>query len=201
MIKNVIFDLGNVLLNFKPETFLLRYTTDEQFIRKFISKVIRNKIWFNLDRGTISLEKAKKEFIRKYPEDNSFLITFFEHWTEMLTPIQENVKILYDLKASDYNTYILSNFIEEAFEIIEKKYNFFSLFDGKIISGQVKVIKPEIEIYQKLIDKYKLIPEQCVFIDDIPTFLSRARKLNMKTILFTPNTDLRTELRKLEINV
>lgn len=201
MIRNVIFDLGNVLLNFKPEIFLLKYTKDEQYIHNFISKVIRNKIWFNLDRGTISLEKAKEEFIKKYPEDNSFLITFFEHWIEMLTPIKENVKILYDLKANGYNTYILSNFIEEAFEIIKKRYKFFSLFDGQIISGQEKVIKPELEIYQKLIDKYKLIPEECVFIDDIRSFLFRARKLNMKTILFTPNTDLRTELRNLNINV
>jgi len=201
LIRNIIFDLGNVLLNFKPETFLLRYTKDEQYIQNFISKVIRNKIWFRLDRGTISLENAKEEFIRKYPEDNSFIITFFEHWMEMLTPIQESVKILCDLKANGYNTYILSNFIEETFEIMEKKYNFFSLFDGKIISGQEKVIKPEIEIYQKLIDKYNLVPEECVFIDDIRSFLSRARKLNMKTILFTPNTDLRTELRKLYINV
>ena len=82
-----------------------------------------------------------------------------------------------------------------------QKNDFFSLFDGKIISGQEKVIKPEIEIYQKLIDKYNLVPEECVFIDDIRSFLSRARKLNMKTILFTPNTDLRTELRKLDISV
>ena len=201
MIKNIIFDLGNVLLNFKPETFLLRYTKDEQYIQNFISKVIRNKIWFNLDRGTISLENAKEEFIRKYPEDNSFIITFFEHWMEMLTPIQENVKILCDLKANGYNIYILSNFIEETFEIIEKKYKFFSLFDGKIISGQEKVIKPEIEIYQKLIDKYNLVPEECVFIDDIRSFLSRARKLNMKTILYMPNTDLRSELRQLDIRV
>lgn len=201
MIRNIIFDLGNVLLNFKPETFLLRYTKDKQFIQNFISKVIRNKIWFNLDRGTLSLENAKEEFIRIFPEDNSFIITFFKHWMEMLTPIKENVEILHDLKANGYNTYILSNFIEETFEIMEKKYNFFSLFDGKIISGQEKVIKPEIEIYQKLIEKYNLVPEECVFIDDIHSFLFPARKLNIKTILFTPNTDLRTELRKLDIRI
>ena len=201
MIRNIIFDLGNVLLNFKPETFLLRYTKDEQYIQNFISKVIRNKIWFRLDRGTISLENAKEEFIKKYSEDNSFIITFFEHWMEMLTPIQENVKVLCDLKANGYNTYILSNFIEETFEIMEIKYNFFSLFNGKIISGQEKVIKPEIEIYQKLIDKYNLVPEECVFIDDIRSFLSRARKLKMKTIWFSTDTDLRTELRKLDVNI
>jgi len=201
MIRNIIFDLGNVLLNFKPEKFLLRYTKDENYIQNFIFKVIRNKIWFNLDRGTISLEDAKEEFLKKYPEDMSFIITFFDHWMEMLTPIEENVKILHDLKSNGYNTYILSNYIEEAFEIVHKKYQFFSLFDGRIISGQEKYIKPEIEIYQKLINKYNLIPEQCVFIDDIRSFLSRARKLNMKTIWFSPDTDLRTELRNLDVNI
>ena len=201
MIRNIIFDLGNVLLNFKPEKFLLRYIKDEKYIQNFISKVIRNKIWFNLDRGTISLENAKNEFIKKYPEDNSFIITFFKHWMEMLTPIKENVKILHDLKVNGYKTYILSNFIKETFELMQKKYEFFSLFDGKIISGQEKVIKPEIEIYQKLINKYNLVPEECVFIDDIRSFLFRARKLNMKTILFSPNTNLRIELRKLDINI
>ena len=105
------------------------------------------------------------------------------------------------LKFNGYNTYILSNFIEEAFEIIQKKHQFFSLFEGRIISCQEKVIKPEIEIYQKLINKYNLVPEQCVFIDDIRSFLSRARKLNMKTIWFSPDTDLRTELRNLDVNI
>ncbi|UCD02110.1 MAG: HAD family phosphatase [Promethearchaeota archaeon] len=201
MIKNIIFDLGNVLLDFKPEKFLLKYSKDENYIGDFIFKVIKSKIWLNLDRGIISLERAKDKFIQKFPEERDFLVTFFEHWMEMLTPIEENVKILYDLKSNGYSIYILSNFIEEAFHFVKNQYKFLSLFDGKIISGKVRVIKPEINIYQRLIDKYNLLPDECVFIDDIQSFLTPAKKLNMKTILFLPNTDLRSELRDFGVNI
>jgi putative hydrolase of the HAD superfamily len=84
---------------------------------------------------------------------------------------------------------------------VSKKYDFFSLFDGDIISGNVKMIKPDIKIYQKLIDKYNLVPEESVFIEDVPRFLLPARKLKIKTILFSENTELRSELRKLDINI
>ena len=145
--------------------------------------------------------KHEEEFIKKFPEDREFIETFFIHWMEMLTPIQENVKILYDLKSNGYKIYILSNFIVEAFDFVKSKYDFLSLFDGKVISGQIKVIKPELEIYQYLIKEYSLIPEECIFIDDVRAFLSRAKKLNIKTILFNQNTDLRTELRNMKVNI
>lgn len=201
MIRNIIFDLGNVLINFKPEKFLRRFTNNENYIKKFISNVVRNRIWIKLDRGTISIKKAEQEFIKKLPEDRDFIVMFFKHWMEMLTPIQGNVKIVHDLKANGYKLYILSNYIVEAFDYVKNQYNFLSLFDGKIISGKEKVIKPELKIYQKLINKYNLIPEECIYIDDVRIFLSRARRLKIKTIKFSQDTDLRTELRNLDVNI
>lgn len=201
MNRNVIFDLGNVLLNFKPEQFLLRYGKDEIYIKSFISKVIKGKIWLNLDRGRVTIKEAKIKFIKKFPEEKKFISIFFKHWMEMLTPIEENVKLLYDLKSKGYRIYILSNFIQEAFKYIKKNYKFLSIFDGEIISAKARVIKPEHEIYQKLLDKYKLIPEECVFIDDVETFLFYPQNLGMKTILFLSNTDLSTELRKIDVKI
>ncbi|MFX1419293.1 MAG: HAD family hydrolase [Promethearchaeota archaeon] len=201
MIKNIIFDLGNVLLDFKPEIFLLNFTKDINYIQTFITKIIRSTIWLNLDNGSISLKKAKLAFVEKYPEDNAFIITFFEHWMEMLTPIKENVKIAEELKANGYKLYILSNFIVETIEIMKNKHKFFSLFNGIVISGQEKVVKPEIEIYLKLLEKFNLVPEECVYIDDIRSCILTARQLNIKTILFLPDTNLRAELKKLNIIV
>ncbi len=119
MIKNIIFDLGNVLLKFKPEEFLLRYCKNKKYIHDFIFKVIRSKIWVNLDRGTISIEDAKKKFIKNYPNDTNFTELFFNHWMEMLTPINENVKIMQELKSLGYKIYALSNFIKEAFDFVQ----------------------------------------------------------------------------------
>lgn len=201
MIRNIIFDLGNVIFNFKPEKFLRKFSNDENYIKEYISKVIRSSIWLKLDRGTISIRKAEEEFIKEYPEDREFIGMFFRHWMEMLTPIPENVKILHDLKSNGYRIYILSNFIVEAFDFVKNQHDFLSLFDGKIISGKEKVIKPDLEIYQKLINKYNLVPEECIFIDDVHEFLSQAKILNIKTILFARNTDLRTELRNFNVNI
>jgi len=199
MIKNIIFDLGNVLLKFKPHEFLLKFTHDKEYIDQFVSKVTRSKTWLELDRGTNSVENARTFFLSKFPQEKEFIELFFDQWMDMLTPIEENIEILKELKESGFKTYILSNFIKETFIHVSSKYSFFSLFDGQIISGVENVIKPEKAIYELLLRRYNLIPEECLFIDDILFFLKPAKKLGMKTIWNRPETDLRKELKKLDI--
>jgi len=201
MIKNIIFDLGNVLLKFQPSEFLLRFTNDVEYIDQFVAKIFRSSTWIDLDRGTISLEIAKNNFISKYPKEEAFLTLFFNHWMEMLTPIEENVKVLKDLRDLGYKTYILSNFIKETFTFIQNNYDIFQLFDGQIISGFEETIKPEKVIYELLLSRYNLLPEESLFIDDVLFFLKPAKKLGMKTIWNKPETDLREELRKFNILV
>jgi len=199
MIQNIIFDLGNVLLKFQPSEFLLGFTNDVEYINQFVPKIFRSKIWIELDRGTISVEDAKNNFISQYPKEKEFLTLFFKHWMEMLTPIDKNIEILKDVRALGYKTYILSNYIKEAYTFIKKNYKIFTLFDGQIISGFEKIIKPEKAIYELLLNRYNLIPEESLFIDDILFFLKPAKKLGMKTIWNRPETDLREELEKLDV--
>lgn len=199
MIKNIIFDLGNVLLKFKPEEFLLQFTSDKEYIKQFVTKITRSKLWLDLDRGYESLENAEVIFISKYPEEEELISLFFNHWMEMLTPIEENIKILLDLSESGYKTYILSNYIKEAFKFVKDKFDFFTLFDGQIISGEEKVIKPDKAIYESLLRRYQLIPEESLFIDDVLFFLKPAKKLGISTIWNHPHTDLRKELKKFNI--
>ena len=201
MIKNIIFDLGNVLLKFQPSEFLLRFTNDVEYIDQFVAKIFRSSTWMDLDRGTISLEIAKNNFISKYPKEKAFLTLFFNHWMEMLTPIEENVKVLKGLRDLGYKTYILSNFIKETFTFIQNNYDIFQLFDGQIISGFEETIKPEKAIYELLLSRYNLLPEESLFIDDVLFFLKPAKKLGMKTIWNKPETDLQEELRKFNILV
>jgi putative hydrolase of the HAD superfamily len=196
MIKNIIFDLGNVLLKFRPSEFLLQFTEDTEYIEQFSAKIFRSSEWIDLDRGVTSLDRAKKTFISKYPQEEAFLNLFFEHWMEMLTPIEKNVKILKELRELGFKTFILSNFIKETYEFIKNRYDIFQYFDGQIISGFEKTIKPEKDIYQKLLDRYHLIPEESLFIDDVLFFLKPAKKLGINTIWNKPETDLREELKK-----
>ena len=98
MIKNIIFDLGNVLLNYNPREFLVQFTKDQDRITNFITKVVYSKTWFELDRGSMTLDKAKEILSSQYPEELDLLIPYFERWLEILTPIQDRIELLKPLK-------------------------------------------------------------------------------------------------------
>ena len=201
MIKNIVFDLGNVLLTFDPEEFLFNFTNDAIQINTFILNIIHSKIWLKMDRGLISIGNAKSIFLRNYPELKELLVLFFEKWLEIFVPIEKHIKIMKELKRYGYRIYALSNFIEEAYEFVIKKFDFFSLFDGMVISWKEKVIKPEIEIYTILLNRYNLLAPECVFLDDYSEFLITAETLGMHTILIHPKIDFRQELLKLNIKI
>ena len=200
MLENIIFDLGNVLLTFKPEMFLKQFTNDPNEIDFFISNITRSSTWLSLDRGISSVDDAKKIFISRFPEKKELISWFFENWFNIFALIEDNVNLLVKLKKANLKLYILSNFIEEAYNYVKEKFDFFSLFDGAIISSKEKVIKPEKEIYMILINRYNLIPEKSVFIDDILPFLHPAKKLGMKTIWYKPDINLNESLKKLRVS-
>jgi FMN phosphatase YigB (HAD superfamily) len=199
MIRNTIFDLGNVLLTFKPEPFLLKYTDNQETINFFIKKIIHSSTWLEMDKGMRSVKSARIFFTEKFKTKRSIINFFFDNWMDIFTPIQENVQILGDLGKNGYDCYYLSNFIEEAYEFVKIKFKFFSFFKGGVISAIVKNIKPDPKIYSILLTKYQLDPQECVFIDDIRGFLRPAKKMGFKTILYTPNCNLREKLKLLSI--
>ena len=185
----------------QPDQFLKRFVNDEFRIKEFITNVIKTELWLNLDRGIISLQEARDEYLERYPEERNLILIFFSHWKEMLTPITHNIQILQELKSNDYKIYLLSNYIKEAFDYVQNSNDFFTIVDGKVISCEINSAKPEAKIYQSLLEKYNLTPEQCVFIDDVESNVSQAHSLNMKTIHYLKDTDLRTELRKLSVKI
>ncbi|NLM96433.1 MAG: HAD family phosphatase [Halanaerobiaceae bacterium] len=195
MIRNIIFDLGNVLLNFNPERFLsVRYDKDKG--KRILREVFQSEEWLMLDKGVITQEEAIEVLSRRFPMDSSTIEQVFQEWTEMLTPIYGTVEILEKLKENDYRLYVLSNFHILAFNKVYRDYSFFQLFDGMIISSKVKKLKPELEIYYELINRYSINPEESIFIDDIPENLKGAEKAGLRTILFRSPEDLLSELRK-----
>ncbi|MFX1587296.1 MAG: HAD family hydrolase [Promethearchaeota archaeon] len=199
MINNIIFDLGNVLFTWNPEKYIHKFTSNKQEIKWFLDNIIHSKYWVNLDRGFLTLDTAKTKLVSQYPRKEKLILSYFNNWMEMLTPIEKNVAIVEELKKKNLKLYILSNYIKEAFDYISVKNKFLSLFDGQIISGIEKVIKPNKEIYEILIERYSLNPSECVFIDDVKPYLRPAKKMGMKVIWNLDHTDLKEELKKLGI--
>ena len=170
-------------------------------INFFINKITRSKIWLEMDRGVRTMKSARNYFTEEFPERKALFDFFFENWMDIFLPIQENVQLLKDLSQNGYNCYYLSNFIIEAYEFVVKKFDFFSIFKGGIISALVKMIKPERKIYTTLLEEYQLIADTCLFIDDVVGFLRPARKMGFTAIQYAPDSDLRKELKELGISV
>ncbi|MBK1810404.1 HAD family phosphatase [Clostridium sp. YIM B02505] len=199
MYKNIIFDIGNVLLSFNPIEYLSSKIKQPEKVLEVHKELFQSEEWIMLDRGTITEEDAKNAIITRSINNGDLIKLSFENWYDLLTAIEPSVEVLKLLKASDYKVYFLSNFHLLAFEHIIEKYDFFKLFDGGIVSYKEKLIKPEEAIYRRLVEKYDLIPEESIFIDDVEENVEGARKLGINTILLKDPTSLKEHLKTYNI--
>lgn len=182
---NFIFDIGNVLIDFKPELFLkdlLHNTSNENKINEIIFK---SNEWVKLDEGIITPKEACLNFCLREPSYESLIVKTMNHLPDMLTPIPETIALLPKIKAAGHKIYFLSNYHKELGIYVKEKYSFFSLFSGGVFSCDVHMLKPSPEIYKYFLDKYKLDPCDCLFFDDTEKNINAAEKMGIKSILFT----------------
>ncbi len=195
MIKNIIFDLGNVLVSFHPEKFV-RENIDEQYRDDFYRVVFGGQAWADLDRGVLEYSDAVKMFSEELPQCADAIKKLFDtNVIDCLAPISENVEIMKSLKGK-YNLYVLSNFHYPAFNYIYDNWEFFKTFDGKIVSGHCKLLKPEKEIYELLLKTYSLKPEECLFIDDVKANIEGAQACGINAVQLTSPKLLKEKLEE-----
>lgn len=191
MIKNVIFDLGNVLINFNPMEYLHKKVSDKEKIQEIFEEIFLSEEWAMLDKGVITEEEAIERICSRSNGNDELIRVVMDNWYEMLTPIEDIVETLKRLKDKGYKVYYLSNFHMLAFENVTNRHEFFKYFDGGVVSFKEKLLKPENDIYNKLIERYKINPKESVFIDDTEINIEGAKKLGFNTIHFKDNIDLK----------
>ncbi len=189
--RNIIFDLGNVLITFDPLDFLTHLLNDGEKARLCHSLIIQSPEWRELDRGLISVEQAKSIFIERQPALREAVELFFQHWLAMFQPIPETVALLDELRAAGYRLYVLSNIIRESYEDLRERLTFWDRFEGIVVSYALKTAKPEPAIYRYLLDHYRLQPEECLFIDDMEANVAGARAVGIPAVRFDSAGDLR----------
>jgi epoxide hydrolase-like predicted phosphatase len=199
MIKNIIFDIGNVLISYKPLDYLHRIFEDEEIIQALLTEIFGSKQWVELDKGTITEAEAINEWCLAHPENTDSIRKAMATWNDMLIPVEGTLEVLLSLKDKGYKIYALSNYHKGAFEYIYNSNNVFSNFDGLVISCRINLIKPYPEIYQHLLKKHQLKSEECLFIDDMPENIKTAENLGLSTHLFKDSQNLYEYLVKNEI--
>ena len=194
MIKNFVFDIANVLLNFKPLEYLKEKLGNDEIAEKMLKEIFLDKDFKIICTGKVTQKEAFKKIYLKNEKDRNIIKYIYDNWYEIFTPIEDSIEILKKLKTSGYGTYYLSNFQLLPFKYVHKKFNFFKLFDGGTISCKEQILKPDKGIYMRLIERYNILPEESIYIDDSQKNIDTAKKLGFKTILFTDASELKRSI-------
>ena len=185
--KNVVFDIGCVLLTFEPETYLPLTVPAGLAQRLDWHLLYDSPMWVALDAGTVTEEEVARDTARRYGDESVWplILPAIQRFPEFMRPMPA-VELIPQLHAQGKKVFALSNYGLEPFARTEKRFSaIFSQMDGMVISSREKISKPEPAIYQLLCSRYSLKPEECVFIDDRPVNAEAARRVGMQAIVYT----------------
>lgn len=200
-ILNFIFDIGNVLIDFKPEIFLKQLFAERHVIDKMYETIFKSREWLLLDEGTITPKEASDIFCRKEPDFHPQIKRTMERLREMLTPMSETIELLPKIKEAGHGLYYLSNINKEFSGYIQAEYQFFNLFDGGVFSCDIHSLKPSPKIYLYLLEKYGLSSKECLFFDDVGENVVFAESVGIKGVLFTGAKDVEYHLNRLTLSL
>ena len=197
MIKNIVFDIGNVLAAFCWRQYIEELGITGSTAERLAAATTQNPLWREVDRGVMSVDDIITAMIATDPEIEDVIRLFFRDRRRLVLEYDYSAGWLRELKSCGYRIYLLSNYSEDHFAYIRNHFKFFGLEDGMVISYQEKCLKPEARIYNILLDRYGLAAEECVFLDDTPENIEGARAVGMKGIVFTGYAEGRRMLEEL----
>lgn len=165
MIRNVVFDLGNVLVRFNLNDVLNSLTNESKIKEDLLQFYFESGLWHQYDQGLFTQSEMIQKGVKAYPQYESIIVDFLHHWSEFVLPVPSSMEILKKVSQTK-NCYILSNIPEDCYRFIKEETPIFSYMQGGVFSYQEKRIKPDLELYKILLRKYDLQAEECLFIDD-----------------------------------
>lgn len=196
-IKNIIFDLGGVLIDWNPDyVFLSEFQGNQEKMQEFYDKVCTFDWNENQDAG-YPLKKATEDRIKLFPEYENLIQMYYGRWEEMLGgAIEDSVSILKKIvKNPNYKVIALTNWSAETFPIALKRYDFLHWFEGIVVSGTEKTRKPFKKIYYLTLKRYNLKPANSLFIDDNKRNIIAAKEIGINAIKFNNPSQLENDLK------
>lgn len=197
MIKNIIFDIGNVLIDFHWDKTMRELGIPEDAIKHLGENMINHKLWSHMDKNDIPEGELVQRFKEISPQYSEYIDRFFSNMENVVSDFPESADWLKELKQRGYKIYLLSNYPERMFKMHSKRYGFMPYVDGKVVSYECKMIKPDEGIYRLLCEKYDIIPEESVFLDDRKENVEASVRLGFNGILVGNQKEARKTLDEL----
>jgi len=199
-IKAIIFDYGNVLLEWNPRNVYQRYFPDDpEGMERFFREVDFMEWNAQQDKGRPFAEGVAA-LSEKFPQYAQLIQAYHDNWKDSIRgSYAGTIEILKQLKQAGYHLYGLSNWSAETFPLAREKYDFFGLFDDMVISGEVGHVKPDPEIFQIMLNKIGRPAQECLFIDDSLPNIKQAEAMGFAVVHFQSPDQLRTRLQDLNI--
>ncbi|MBO7340287.1 MAG: HAD family phosphatase [Lachnospiraceae bacterium] len=197
MIKNVIFDIGNVLTDFRWAEFLADKGFSEEEIRRIAKASVLSPVWPELDRGVWSFEEVMAGFVKNDPGMEEEFHRAYDDMTDIVTIRDYAIEWVKSLKKQGFSVYFLSNFSQKIEKECEKALVFRKEMDGGILSWKDKLIKPDPEIYKLCLTRFELKPEESVFVDDTAVNVEAANELGIHGIVFRSREQVDQKLAEL----
>lgn len=184
MIKNIVFDIGNVLVDYNIKGFLAGKGFEPNIIKRIVKASLMSPYWEKFERGDLSEDEVMKGFVSLDPEIETELNMAYQNVHGMLTIRSFAIDLVKKLKADGFNVYYLSNYSRKAYYECSDSLAFMEYMDGGCVSFEERMTKPDVEFYKRFLEKYNLISDECIFVDDTPVNVEVAEKLGFKGIIF-----------------
>jgi putative hydrolase of the HAD superfamily len=193
-VRNVIFDLGGVLLDWNPDKIASRFESEPELRERLKQTLFGHADWQLFDRGTFT-EAALIERVRTRTGRNTAEISaIIDAVRESLDEKPDTVKLLRALHQRGADLFCLSNMPTSIYDHVRRRHVFWDAFRGIVISGEVRMMKPEPEVFAHLLEKYELRPDETVFIDDLAANIDAAKRVGLHGILFKDAAQCQSEL-------
>lgn len=199
MIKTVIFDIGNVMVDFCFDEFIKKNGDPKEIRERIRRATLESGFWGELDKGILSYEEVLQKFIEKDPGLEAQIRAIFGDTAGIVLKRDYAIPLVKRLRCNGYQVLALSNFPEKVYQENREPLAFLQEMNGYILSYQDHVIKPDARIYRLLQERYGFMPAECVFIDDLQENLDAAKAQGWNTILFTDYEQMLMKLAKLGV--
>lgn len=201
MIKNIVFDVGKVLVDFDWQGFMDTLDLTPDVYEKVANATVLSELWNEFDRSKMSDEEILRGFLEKAPDCEMEIMRFWNNMGNCIKRYEYAHSWISSLQEKGYKVYLLSNYSRRMYFQSIEELSFVEEVDGAIFSYEVQATKPELEIYEALLKKYGLNPTECVFLDDNRGNIIAANQLGMATIHFHTKSQAEEELKSLGVGM